>query len=55
MNPRGFVTGLDEEVLKMLGIEDPSILVAYGLSFGLALLCIVYGVLNWNKGGDECG
>lgn len=37
----------------MLGIEDPGVLAAYGLSIGLALLCIVYGLINWNKGGEE--
>jgi len=37
----------------MFGIEDPGVLVAYGLSIGLALLCIVYGLINWNKGGEE--
>ena len=36
----------------MLGLSDPSILLAYLLSIGGALLCIVYGVINWNKDGD---
>ncbi len=36
----------------MLGINDPTILLAYGLSIGLTLVCVVYGLLNWNKGGD---
>jgi hypothetical protein len=36
----------------MLGIDDPWILLAYGLSIGLALVCVVYGLMNWNKGGD---
>jgi len=39
----------------MLGISDPYILAAYGLSFALALVCIVYGLINWNNGGEECG
>jgi hypothetical protein len=37
----------------MLGINDPSILIAYGLSIGLALACVLYGLLNWNKGVDS--
>jgi hypothetical protein len=35
----------------MLGIPDPQIIIAYGLSIGLAIACIIYGLLNWNKGG----
>ena len=36
----------------MLGIPDPRIWIAYLLAIGLALACIVYGLLNWNKGGE---
>ncbi len=36
----------------VLGIPDPAIWVAYLLLVVLAGLCVVYGVLNWNKGGD---
>jgi len=39
-------------VLLMLGIPDPQIWIAYLLAIGLALACIVYGLLNWNKGGE---
>jgi len=31
----------------MLGIPDPWILLAYALAIGLALLCILYGILAW--------
>jgi hypothetical protein len=34
----------------MLGIPDPQILVGYALSLGLAFACVVYGLLNWNRG-----
>ncbi|WP_394357932.1 symporter small accessory protein [Methanoculleus caldifontis] len=37
----------------MLGITDPSIWVAYVLAIGLTLACILYGLLNWNKGLDD--
>jgi hypothetical protein len=42
----------------MLGLSDPSILLAYLLSICGALLCVSYGVINWNKdsgsdGGDK--
>ena len=39
----------------LLGIPDPQILIGYGLSIGLALACIVYGILNWNKGSSKDG
>jgi hypothetical protein len=35
-----------------LGIGDPWVLLAYVLSIGSSLLCVVYGIVNWNK-GDE--
>jgi len=37
----------------MLGIKDPWILTAYMLCFLSALACIVYGILNWNKGDEN--
>jgi hypothetical protein len=37
----------------MLGIKDPWILTAYLLCFLSALACIVYGIINWNKGGEN--
>lgn len=39
----------------ILGIPDPQIWIGYGLAIGLALACIVYGLLNWNKEGSEDG
>lgn len=37
------------------GIPDPQILLGYGLAIGLALACIVYGLLNWNAGDGSNG
>ena len=37
----------------MLGLQDNSIFAAYMLSIVSALGCIVYGILNWNKGGND--
>ncbi|MGQ7870436.1 symporter small accessory protein [Sunxiuqinia sp. sy24] len=34
----------------MLGINDPSIYLGYLLAVLSLLLCIWYGVKNWNKG-----
>lgn len=36
----------------MLGIEDKGVLAAYLLCLVSAGLCVLYGVLNWNR-GDE--
>ena len=36
----------------MFGIEDPWIWSAYLLCILSAILCVVYGLINWNK-GDE--
>jgi hypothetical protein len=44
------------EVFKMiLGIPDPQILLGYGLAIGFTLACVVYGLLNWNKGANGDG
>jgi len=40
------------EVFLMLGIPDPQIWIAYLLCIALALACIIYGLLNWNNGGE---
>ncbi len=43
----------------MFGIPDPSIWLAYLFIIGGAILCVVYGIANWNKddksdiGGEE--
>ena len=37
----------------MLGIDDPQILLGYGLAIGFTLACLAYGLLNWNRGGDD--
>ena len=38
--------------MTVLGIEDPGIWSAYLLCILSALFCIIYGLINWNK-GDE--
>lgn len=37
----------------MLGIEDKGVLAAYLLCIGSTLLCVIYGILNRNKGDDS--
>ncbi len=37
----------------MLGIKDPLIYSVYILCFLSAILCIVYGLVNWNKGAEK--
>jgi len=33
----------------MLGFQDLGTALAYFLTIGAALLCVVYGIINWNK------
>ncbi len=34
----------------MFGIEDKYVALAYLLCIASSLLCVVYGLLNWNRG-----
>ena len=34
----------------MLGIEDKYVSLAYILCLASTLLCVIYGVINWNRG-----
>lgn len=36
----------------MLGIKDPTVWIAYLLCIASTALCVVYGLLCWNR-GDE--
>lgn len=36
----------------MFGIEDTWVALAYLACLGSTLLCVVYGVLNWNRGEE---
>ncbi len=37
----------------MLGLGDGWVLAAFIVIIISALLCVGYGILNWNKGADE--
>ena len=37
----------------VLGINDPWVWSAYILTVLSMLLCVVYGAINWNKGGED--
>ena len=37
----------------MLGLKDPVIFWAYILTILSAVLCVVYGMMNWNKGTEN--
>lgn len=37
----------------MLGIEDKGVVAAYVLCIVSACLCVVYGLLNWNRGDES--
>ena len=36
----------------MLGIEDKSVVTAYVLCLLSSLLCVVYGLITWNRGEE---
>lgn len=37
----------------MLGLPDASVWLAYLLCILSTVLCVVYGAINWNRGGEE--
>lgn len=41
------------ESMEILGIPDPWVWGAYISCILVTILCIVYGVLNWNKGDED--
>ncbi len=40
-------------MLGFLGIDDPYVWLAYVLCLASSLLCVIYGLLNWNRGDDH--
>ena len=44
---------MKEEVILVLGLGDFSIFLAYVLCIASAVLCVIYGVINWNKGSEK--
>ncbi|MFP4054595.1 MAG: symporter small accessory protein [Phycisphaerae bacterium] len=40
-------------MLALLGIDDVYVWLAYVLCVASALLCVVYGAINWNKGEEQ--
>jgi hypothetical protein len=40
-------------ILGVVGIEDKYVAAAYILCVASTVLCIIYGVINWNKGNDQ--
>jgi hypothetical protein len=37
----------------MFGIHDPWIISAYLACILSAVICVVYGLINWNRGGED--
>ena len=37
----------------MLGLQDPTIVAAYVLCFLSAVICVVWGAVNWNRGDED--
>jgi hypothetical protein len=40
-------------MLGMLGIQDFYVAMAYILCIASTLLCVIYGLFNWNKGEES--
>jgi hypothetical protein len=40
------------EGVSVLGIDDPVIVAVYLLCIFSTLLCVIYGIVNWNKEGE---
>lgn len=36
----------------MLGLGDCWVFIAYTANIVVVLICIVYGIINWNRGGE---
>jgi hypothetical protein len=45
--------GIDERSPLMLGIEDKGVVAAYLLCIVSTILCVVYGLINWNRGEEN--
>jgi hypothetical protein len=41
--------------MRMSGFGDVWVTLAYGLTIGSVLLCVVYGIINWNKPKEDLG
>jgi len=41
-----------KRINSMLGIDDTFVWLAYVLCILSALLCVVYGLVNWNRGEE---
>ena len=37
----------------MLGFGDVWVLFAYAANIIVVLICVVYGIVNWNRGGEN--
>ena len=53
MTFKNYSTSLSGGEKVVLGIDDPWVWGAYIGSILAMLLCVVYGILNWNKGGED--
>ncbi|NJB68704.1 hypothetical protein GGQ74_002377 [Desulfobaculum xiamenense] len=37
----------------MLGFDNPEVALAMWLTLASAVACVVYGIVNWNRGGND--
>ena len=37
----------------MLGFSDPWVFMGFSLTIACAVFCVIYGIINWNRGSIE--
>jgi hypothetical protein len=37
----------------MLGFSDPRVIAGFVITILSAVFCVIYGIINWNRGGTE--
>ncbi len=37
----------------MLGLGDFWVLLAYAANIIVVVVCVIYGIINWNRGGEN--
>ena len=42
-----------KEFFMLLGMSDPWVAVAYMANIAVTLFCVIYGMVNFNKGDDS--
>ena len=54
LRPFFFINGSDheEELTMMLGLGSVEMALVYWLCIVASAVCVIYGAINWNRGGE---